>query len=140
MDMTTIDPLLRAVRVLLKPGGRLVFAVPHPCFNNNAMTMMLEEEDRAGELRETRSVRVSAYLDIPPGMGMGMPGEPQPHYYFHRPLHELLGACFAAGFVLDGLLEPAFGLADASPRSLSWTNLTQIPPVLAARLRPLPGA
>jgi 2-polyprenyl-3-methyl-5-hydroxy-6-metoxy-1,4-benzoquinol methylase len=136
MDMTTITPLLRALGALLRPGGRFVFAVPHPCFNSNATTLALEEEDRAGELRETRSVRIAAYLDIPPGKGMGMPGEPAPHYYFHRPLHELLGACFAAGFVLDGLLEPAFDAASASPKPLSWANFTQIPPLLAARLRP----
>lgn len=135
MDMTTIDPLLRALRTLLSPGGRFVFAVAHPCFNSNATTLALEEDDRMGELRETRSVRIVAYLGIPPGKGAGMPGEPQPHYYFHRPLHELLGACFAVGFALDGLLEPAFGPDAASPRPLSWLNFTQIPPVLAARLR-----
>ena len=138
MDMTTIEPLLRALRALLKPGGRFVFAVPHPCFNSNATTLALEEEDRAGELRETRSVRIAAYLDIPPGKGAGMPGEPQPHYYFHRPLHELLGACFAVGFALDGLLEPAFGPDAADIRPLSWANFTQIPPALAARLRLFP--
>src|SRR5829696_5874880 len=35
MDMPTIDPLLRAVRTLLKPAGRFVFSLPHPCFNSN---------------------------------------------------------------------------------------------------------
>jgi hypothetical protein len=64
-----------------------------------------------------------------------MPGEPNPHYYFHRPLHELLGACFAAGFALDGLEEPAFGADDVGKRPLSWLNFQQIPPVLVARLR-----
>lgn len=52
----------------------------------------------------------------------------------------LLGACFAAGFVLDGLEEPAFGPEDRGGRPLSWLNYTEIPPVLVARLRPLSGA
>ncbi len=135
MDMPVITPLLSALAKLIKPGGRFVFAIPHPCFNSNATRLALEEEDRGGELPETRSVRVNAYLQIPPGKGMGMPGEPNPHYYFHRPLHEMLGACFAAGFALDGLEEPAFGADDVGARPLSWLNFPQIPPVLVARLR-----
>ncbi|MEA2511894.1 MAG: hypothetical protein QOJ59_1381, partial [Thermomicrobiales bacterium] len=55
-------------------------------------------------------------------------------------LAELFGACFAAGFVLDGLEEPAFepGTADAG-RPFSWVNFPEIPPVLAARLRVWPS-
>lgn len=138
MDMPTIAPLLRALRQLLKPGGRFVFAVQHPCFNSNATRLTLEEEDREGELRETRGVRIAEYLHIPPGTGAGMPGEPIPHYYFHRPLHELLGAGFAAGFALDGLEEPAFAPETTSSRALSWAHYRQIPPALVARLRPWP--
>ena len=67
---------------------------------------------------------------------VGMIGEPEAHYYFHRPLGQLLGACFAAGFVLDGLEEPSFGPEETSRRrALGWGNFRQIPPVLAARLR-----
>ena len=59
-----------------------------------------------------------------------------PPGYFHRPLSALLGACFAAGFVLDGLEEPAFGPGDAGNASpLSWLNFHDIPPVLVARVR-----
>jgi hypothetical protein len=59
-----------------------------------------------------------------------------PHPYFHRPLSRLLGAGFAAGFVLDGLEEPAFGPDDRAGRPLGWANFKTVPPVLAARLRP----
>jgi len=138
MDMPMIAPLLRALRQLLKPEGRFVFAVPHPCFNNNATRLTLEEEDHAGELRETRGVRIAEYLQIPPGKGAGMPGEPVPHYYFHRPLHELLGECFAAGFALDGLEEPSFAPETTSRRALSWAHHRQIPPALVVRIRPVP--
>jgi len=140
MDMPTIVPLLSALAKLIKPGGRFVFAIPHACFNSNATRLGIEEEDRGGELYEIRSVRVDAYLQIPPGKGMGMPGEPHPHYYFHRPLHELLGVCFVAGFMLDGLEEPAFGVDDVGTRPLSWLNFPQIPPVLVVRLRLSPRA
>lgn len=136
MDMTTIDPLLRTLPRLLKPGGRFVFAVPHPCFNNSDMRMVLEQEDREGTIVERYGVNIANYLHLPPGKGAGMPGEPVPHYYFHRPLHELFGACFAAGLVMDGLEEPSFGSDTPAPRSLGWGSYHDIPPVLVARLRP----
>jgi 2-polyprenyl-3-methyl-5-hydroxy-6-metoxy-1,4-benzoquinol methylase len=136
-DMTMIEPLLYALTRLLKPTGRFVFSVPHPAFNIPAgSTLALEEEDRTGELVEVYSVKVSNYLRVPPSLGVGMPGEPVAHYYFHRPLGVLLGACFAAGFVLDGLDEPAFGREDRAGRPLGWANYKDIPPVLVARVRP----
>ena len=140
MDMAIIDPLMRALRRLLKPNGRFVFSVQHPAFNSNAVTLVLEEEDREGALVETYSVKVSSYLHVPPGMGGGMPGEPVPHPYFHRPLSELFGACFRAGFVVDGMEEPSFAKPEGGSRSatigLSWENFAGIPPVLVARARP----
>jgi SAM-dependent methyltransferase len=137
MDMPTIEPLLRAVGRLLAPGGRFVFTVPHPAFNlPGGSTLLLEEDDRDGQLQEVYAVKVFNYLDLPPIKGAGMIGEPEAHYYFHRPLGQLLGACFAAGFVLDGLEEPAFGPEETSRRrALGWGNFKKIPPVLAARLR-----
>ena len=61
-----------------------------------------------------------------------------PHWYFHRPLHELFGAFFRAGFVLDGLEEPALVTQNQNPHEPSWSNLPGIPPILAARFVPRP--
>jgi SAM-dependent methyltransferase len=33
MDMAQIDPLFRALARLVRPGGRFVFVLCHPCFN-----------------------------------------------------------------------------------------------------------
>jgi 2-polyprenyl-3-methyl-5-hydroxy-6-metoxy-1,4-benzoquinol methylase len=140
MDMLTIDPLMRALRRLLKPEGRFVFSVQHPAFNSNAIRLVLEGEDRDGAMVETYSVKVTGYLHVPPGKGAGMPSEPVPHLYFHRPLSELFGACFKAGFTVDGMEEPSFAKPEDSSRSatrpLSWENFAGIPPVLVARARP----
>ena len=136
MDMAAIAPLMRGLVRVLKPGCPFVFSVMHPAFNNPAGTTLgLEEEDRAGRLVETYYIKVTRYLHVPPTKGVGMADEPLPHYYVHRTLSSLLGACFAVGFVLDGLEEPAFGPQDGQGRPLSWLAYTQIPPVLAARLR-----
>ena len=73
-----------------------------------------------------------------PVKGAGAPNEPNPHYYYHRPFHELLGAAFAAGLVMDGLEEPAFPRDEAKMTGrVSWDTLWQIPPVLVGRLRSL---
>jgi 2-polyprenyl-3-methyl-5-hydroxy-6-metoxy-1,4-benzoquinol methylase len=144
MDLPEIDSLLRATRLLLKPSGRFVFSLIHPCFNHHGARMVEELEDHDGALVPTYSVRVTHYLNVPLQRGVGARGEPIAHYYFHRTLTRLFGACFAAGFVLDALEEPAFLPRDPDRRSFTWANYSQIPPVLVARLQvssypPAPG-
>ena len=135
MDMADPDPLLRAVPGLLRRGGRLVATLCHPCFNFSGARLFLEHEDRQGEIIETSGVRVSGYLRPHSQLGAGAPGEPAPHVYHHRPLHDLLGRCFAAGLVLDGLEEPGFPEGTPAGGRLSWYHMPEIPPVLAFRMR-----
>ncbi len=136
MDIPTIVPLFEAASHLLREKGRFVFSTMHPAFNSNNPVFIHEKEDRDGNVSENFAVKLRAYLDVPPVKGAGAPGEPTPHYYYHRSLSELLGAAFAAGFVLDGLLEPAFAADDASRSDqLSWYKYSQIPPILSGRLR-----
>ncbi len=137
MDMAEIDPLFSSVPRLLRPGGCFVFTLMHPCFNGSGMSLVAEWEDREDAPTTTLSVKIARYLTQPPARGFAVPGQPTPHYYFHRPLHVLLGAAFAAGLVLDGLEGPAFTAQPPGTRKLlSWDNYSEIPPVLAGRLRP----
>ncbi len=141
MAMSEIDPLMRGVRQVIKPGGRFVFSLMHPSFNNMATALCVEESDNNGEIVSTYSVKVAKYLHLTYQKGLGIIGQPAPHYYFHRPLHILFNACFRAGFVMDGLEEPAFNSPHddlKSGRLLSWVNYNEIPPVLVVRLR-IPG-
>ena len=138
MDMAEIDPLMRGIRQVVRPGGRFVFSLTHPCFNHNGMAFCAEAATINGEMVTTSSIKVTQYLHSAPQKGVGIIGEPISHYYFDRPLHILFNACFRAGLVLDGLEEPAFNHPqDGSQpsRLLSWTNYHEIPPVLVARLR-----
>jgi 2-polyprenyl-3-methyl-5-hydroxy-6-metoxy-1,4-benzoquinol methylase len=139
-DMAEIGPLMGALAQLLRPGGRFVFSVVHPCFNNSTMAHMAEMEDRAGDLVTVYSVKIYGYMTPTAARGAAIAGQPKPHIYFHRPLQELLGAGFRAGFYLDGLEERAFPPEHAPGRNpLSWSGkFSEIPPVLVARLR-LPG-
>lgn len=135
MDMVDIRPLATTLPMLLRPGGRLVFSVQHPCFNSNAVAIVGEQGQVGEELVSSYAVKVSRYLTLPPGKGVGMPGEPLPHYYFHRPLSRLLGEFFSAGFVLDGLEEPQLEPSPTEVPALSWASVRDIPPILVARLR-----
>jgi 2-polyprenyl-3-methyl-5-hydroxy-6-metoxy-1,4-benzoquinol methylase len=135
MDMAEIAPLAQTMPHLLKQGGRFVFTIMHPCFNTVSPIMVMEEEDQAGELVDTYSVKISQYRRARHMRGLGMPGQPVPQYYFHRSLTDLLAPWFQAGFALDALEEPTFDDQATSTRPLSWANFRDIPPVLAARLR-----
>lgn len=136
-DMAEIKPLMRALARLLRPGGRFVFSVMHPCFNSPHMAFMAEVQDREGELVTLYSVKVSGYITATVARGVAIAGQPKPQVYFHRPLQVLFGAALDEGFVLDGLEERAFAPDHLSGRSaLSWgANYSEIPPVLVARMR-----
>ena len=135
MDMADIAPLLETLPILLKPGGRFVFTITHPCFNSAGMTRLAEEIDREGVLETVYAVKVFRYLTASAAKGAGIIGQPRPQYYFDRSLSLLLNTCFSAGFVLDRLEEPAFPPGTPAKRPVSWDNFSEIPPVLAARLR-----
>jgi 2-polyprenyl-3-methyl-5-hydroxy-6-metoxy-1,4-benzoquinol methylase len=136
-DMAEVEPLMRALNRLLRPGGRFVFSVLHPCFNNPYMSHLAEMEDREGEVVTIYSVRVFGYMTPGVVQGAAIAGQPRPQLYFHRPLHVLLGTAFRQGFVLDALEERSFP-ADHQPgkNPLSWSGkFSEIPPVAIMRVR-----
>lgn len=135
MDMPTIDPLFSALKRLLKPHGRFVFSVQHPCFNSNGATKTVELADRNGELVTVYAVKVSRYLTPWSERGIGIVGQPTPHYLFHRPLSMLFNAGFQAGFVVDGIAEPTDTREPNERTWWSWANYRETPPVLVVRMR-----
>ncbi len=135
MDMAAIEPLLDSLHELLKPDGRFVFSIMHPCFNTARITKVVEEVDREGQLLEEYSVKVSGYITPTVFKGLGIIGQPVPQYYFHRPLSVLFAHCFQAGFIIDGLEERAFTGEVQPNRPFSWINFHEIPPALVVRLR-----
>ena len=136
MDMPTIKPMYRAVKQLLTGNGRFVFATSHPAFNSNNPVFVLEMGDDDGDISYNRSIKISTYLEAKPVLGGGAKGEPNPHYYYHRPLKELLGAGFEAGLILDGIEEVAFPPDKLNfEKAVGWDTLSQIPAVLAGRFK-----
>jgi 2-polyprenyl-3-methyl-5-hydroxy-6-metoxy-1,4-benzoquinol methylase len=135
-DIADIYPLIFSLSKLLKQGGRFIFSMLHPCFNNSHATMVAEMQDREGDIETVYSVKVSGYMSPTVSRGVAIDGQPQPQLYFHRPLQDLLNACFEVGFVLNGFEERAFPAGHQGGRHhLSWGgHFNEIPPVLVARM------
>jgi hypothetical protein len=127
----------KALTTLLRPEGRFVFSVMHPCFNNPSTMQMAEVEDRAGKFVSTYSVKVSRYLTPYTQAGLAMHGQPAPHPYFHRSPGALLGPGLEAGLVLDGLVERAFPPEHTGgTTALSWNGrFSEIPPIMVGRMK-----
>src|SRR5262245_53749271 len=89
-DMAEIRPLMRALARVIRSGGRFVFSVIHPCFNNPSTVHTAEMEDRDGELTTSYSIKIRGYMSDETKPGVAIPGQPTAHPYFHRPLSRLL--------------------------------------------------
>lgn len=139
MDIASIEPLMSALREMLKPGARFVFSVMHPCFQTAEITKFMEEVEADGRVTLRSGVKVTKYLTPTAWKGLGIIGQPEEQYYFHRPLSVLFGACFREGFVMDGMEEPAFKEKSDNERVLQWRNMPEIPPALVGRMRLLQG-
>lgn len=135
MDMVAIEPLFWSLSRLLKPGGRFVFSITHPCFNHAASHFASEESIDAEGRRTDHSLRLRDYLAIGPARSAGSGGLPEPQYTFHRPLSDILNSAFNAGLVMDGVAEPAFSPDSTDAGGSAWSKLPGIPPVFAARFR-----
>lgn len=92
MDIACITPLLRTIRRALKDRGRFVFSVPHPCFNTNGTTLLVERDDYQGDGSVGFSVRVRQYRRLVPQKGSGFRASRTPiiistvrckHYWAH---------------------------------------------------------
>lgn len=136
MDMAEIEPLFKTLTKLIHPGGCFIFAVMHPCFNSMHTSLGGELIENESEFYTEYFIKVKSYLKPTQTRGLALENQPQPHIYFHRPLHLLLNTAFKFGFVLDGLEEPAF-TEEIAARSngINWSRFNEIPPVIVARLR-----
>ena len=140
MDMAAIGPLLSALPKLLKPEGKFVFSVTHPAFNSSDNRRHAEGKEATGEYTVEHRVSVSRYATSYPYLGLGIRGQPKPHYYFHRSFSTLIGAFLDHGFVLDGIEEPTLPEREEGQEYgfLGFSGVPDIPPVLIARVRLLP--
>jgi SAM-dependent methyltransferase len=135
MDMPEIKPVFGALRSVLARGGAFVFSLTHPCFHSAEVRRFAEiGEDVNGRHVSRTGVTISSYLSPSARKTEGIVGQPEPQWFFHRPLSLLLRHGFEAGFVLDGLEEPRLPAEDGKP-GVRWRNMPDIPPIMVIRMR-----
>jgi SAM-dependent methyltransferase len=135
MDMPEIRPLFAALSRMLEPDGAFVFSVTHPCFHSAAIQRFAEiYEDEAGRHVVRSGVKVASYLTPFARKTEGIMGQPEPQWFFHRPISALCRSAFEAGFVIDAIEEPSFpeGQPNAGVR---WRDMPDVPPVMVVRIK-----
>ncbi|KAK3899267.1 ribosomal protein L11 methyltransferase [Staphylotrichum tortipilum] len=137
MDVAEVEMLARGLKGLLEEGGVFVATLLHPAFFTSGASRNVELRDNAatGDLDIIRSITVRDYMSVPPALGWAVPGQPAKQIYFHRPMHELFATFFKVGMVMDAMEELAFTKEDAEARLESTRNFTQLPVILAFRMR-----
>ena len=136
MDMPVIGPLFAALSRLLAPGGVFVFSVTHPCFHSAAIQRFAEiSEEQAGRHVIRTGIKVSSYLSSSARKTEGIVGQPEPQWFFHRPIEALFRAGFEVGFVVDGIEEPGFPEADEPRAGVRWHDMPDIPPIMVVRMK-----
>lgn len=97
-DLDPIEPVLSGAAQALKPGGRLVIVLTHPCFRIPKRTGWGWDDTDGIQYR-----RVEAYLSpmaLPIKTHPGRPADPTRTTSFHRPLATWLNALGAAGLAV----------------------------------------
>ncbi len=135
MDMASIEPMIACFSEMLKPGGRFVFSILHPCFHSGEIEFFAESGEKDGVFSMESGVKITKYAEPFHYLGKGILTQPEPQHYFHRPLNMIFKLCFRYGFVLDGLEEPQLPDNLTSSNPLSWINKRSIPPLMICRMR-----
>lgn len=110
----------------------------HPVFMTSTYSRTVEVtfDPQTGDQIITRSKSIREYLHVKPSKGVFIVGQETRQFYFHRPLHELLGTFFKRGLILDALEEPGFTEEDGdADKAYATANFPQLPPILSLRLR-----
>lgn len=102
-DLDPIEPVFAGLRALVKPGGRIVMVMTHPCFRIPKRTSWGFDEEVGVQYR-----RLEAYMSpmaLPIRTHPGQVNDSSSTTSFHRPLHHYLTALGTAGLAVVGCEE-----------------------------------
>ncbi|KAF2211020.1 hypothetical protein CERZMDRAFT_85600 [Cercospora zeae-maydis SCOH1-5] len=136
-SLPDLQPLAKALPLMLKPTGRVVIVDLHPAFSKPAghRGMEIFEDPQTGKQQLSTYIKVPRYLNIPPSKSEAVRGQPEPLWVFHRPFWALMDPFFKQGLVLDAMREPAFKGEPVLAQAQSYHNFQQTPMLLAFRLK-----
>ena len=78
---------------------------------------------------------MSSYLSPFARKTEGIVGQPEPQWFFHRPISMLFESGFKAGFVVDGIAEPRLPEAEKPKAGIRWHDMPDIPPIMVVRMK-----
>ncbi len=101
INIPDLQATFQSIRRILKPGGWLVFAIPHPCFEtpHAQWTSLPDPEHPLGRI-------VTGYFDERQWFSSNPDGVRSRVADYHRMLSTYFNQLAAAGFALDRTLEP----------------------------------
>jgi ubiquinone/menaquinone biosynthesis C-methylase UbiE len=110
-----LPPLFGSVARVLKPGGRLVIVMMHPCFRSPKECHWGWDEGARVQYR-----RVDKYLSPRKEPIVTHPGKKDGQYTwtFHRPIGDYISGLGKAGLLVDAMEEwPSHKTSDSGPRA-----------------------
>jgi SAM-dependent methyltransferase len=127
-----IQPLCEGVAHALKPGGRFVIAMMHPCFRGPKETSWGWDEAEKVQYR-----RVDRYLLPRKAPIVAHPGKKDSQYTwsFHKPIEAYVKALRNAGLLVDAIEEwPSHKTSGPGPRQAAENQARkEIPMFMAIR-------
>ncbi|UJO19905.1 Ubiquinone biosynthesis O-methyltransferase [Fulvia fulva] len=136
-SLPTLEPLAKALPLMINPEGRIVVVDLHPAFSKPAghRGMEIYEDPKTGKQQLSTYIKVPRYLNIPPTKSEAVRGQPEPLWVFHRPFGKLIEPFFQNGLILDAMREPAFEGEPMPSQAQNYHNFQQTPMLLGFRLR-----
>ncbi len=133
-----ITPVFATVSRLLKPGGRLVLVMMHPCFRGPKETSWGWDAEKKVQFR-----RVDRYLLPRKTPIVTHPGK-DPDIYtwtFHKPIEAYVKALRTAGLLIDAIEEwPSHKTSTSGPRAGAENqSRKEIPMFMAIRAMKIAG-
>jgi 2-polyprenyl-3-methyl-5-hydroxy-6-metoxy-1,4-benzoquinol methylase len=123
MDIAGLDPTLRSVARILRPGGWFAFSILHPCYNTARSGEMATPEG-AGRF-------VGAYFVEGWWRSDSRTGPPGKVGAYHRTLSSYFNGLIGAGLTLERVCE----MQATGDLAEKWPGWAEVPAVLLARCR-----
>ena len=134
MDIPSLEALFEGLRTILRNDGLFVFTIPHPCFRTNNARYTVERAMDGDELRVARSVKVERYLTQMQWKQIGIIGQPEAHYMFHRSITEILAKAFQNGFLVKDFQEVGDPSKFDKKNPFALQNFPETPAIMAVSL------